>query len=302
MKRLGRLLSPDLTLNSLLKLSGIPLDQVLVFRHRPNEPTLNLVFDRLVSERPDLFDCYQSNHGARTESALKRAKYVASFIRHEAKRALFVGLYEVASSRSLSPDEIMQRPAHQELMRMGMTGIKAIEGRDSILEFELPLAEWHREWRGRLIIRWPGLERSWYRWADRNEFAVEAIARESLFSRGMPPWDEIVLDWNELGLLPATWQASLSQWRGIYLITDKSDGRQYVGSAYGAQNLLQRWTEYSRSGHGGNRLLRTRDPRDFRYSIIQRVSPDLDETSVIRIENSWKQRLGTRAPAGLNEN
>jgi hypothetical protein len=183
-----------------------------------------------------------------------------------------------------------------------MVGIKSTDERDSVLQFDLPLTEWHAEWRGRLIIRWPGLERSWYRWADRNEFAVEALAEESVLVTPVPPWDQLVVGWKELGILPVGWCAALKQWRGIYLIIDQSDGKQYVGSAYGAENLLQRWLAYSRSGHGGNKHLRARDPANFRFSILQRLAPDLDEATVVAVEKTWKERLGTRAPAGLNEN
>jgi hypothetical protein len=124
-----------------------------------------------------------------------------------------------------------------------MTGFKATDGRDSVIEFDLRLTDWHADWRERLIISWPPPDRAWYRWADRNEFVVEAITEESVPSPAVPPWDELVVDWPELPLLPAAWRAALSQWRGIYLIIDQSDGKQYVGSAYGAENILQRWTD-----------------------------------------------------------
>ncbi len=291
-----------LTFNGLIDQSGIPLNRVLVFRHRPNEPALNNVFSWLVAERPDLFDCYQSNHGSRTESSLARASYVASFIRHTPGTALFVGFYEVASSRRISVEACMERPLHRELMSLGMRGIVATEGRETLLEFSMPLTDWHKEWRGRLIINWPGLERSWYRWADRNEFAIEAIAQESLFAPVLPPWEDLVVDWHQLAILPSSWFTALGQWRGIYVIIDQSDGKQYVGSACGAENILQRWREYARSGHGGNKLLRGRDPRNFRFAILQRLSPDMSEAETVRIEAGWKRRLRTQAPAGLNEN
>lgn len=295
-------LSPPLTLNELVRLSGIDARDVLVFRHRPAEPRLNRIFNWLVAERADLFDCYQSNHGPRTEAALARARYVAAFIRHTPGTALFVGFYEVASSRRIGVEECMNRPLHRELMSLGMTGIKATEGRDSVTEFAMPMTDWHVEWRGRLIIRWPGLERSWYRWADRNEFVIEAITAESLLVQAMPPWDELSIEWSDLSLLPSSWCAALSQWRGIYLIIDQSDGKQYVGSAYGSENILQRWRGYVRSGHGGNKLLRERNPAAFQFSILQRVSPDMPDVDVIRIEGTWKDRLRTRSPHGLNEN
>ena len=290
-----------LTFNLLLERSGIAANEVLVFRHRPYEPALNRVFDQIVSERRDLFESYQDTHGARTESALKRAKYVASFIRSRPGTAIFIGLYSVDSFRPLTEDEYLARPKHQELIALGMSGVKSIEGRDHVLEFSLGRLDWHRDWQERLIIKWPGLERSWYRWADRNEFEIEAIAAESCLNRRMPSWDEISIEWHELKLLPDGWKAALKEWRGIYLITDQADGKKYVGSAYGQENILQRWLEYARSGHGGNKHLRNREPSTFRFAILQRVSPDMDDAEVIRLERTWKVRLDTLSPDGLNE-
>lgn len=274
----------------------------MVFRHRPYEPRLNAVFDRLVNERHDLFDCYQSCHAPKTEAALGRADYAASFIRYTPGTALFVGLYEVAAQREITLAECLARPLHRELMELGMSGDFSARNRDTITEFALPLTDWHREWRGKLLIRWPGLERSWYRWADRNIFPIEAIALTNLLEGPLPRWQELVLSHAELSLLSPRLAGALGQWRGVYLITDEADGKQYVGSASGADNLLQRWRDYARSGHGGNKLLRKRTPATFRFSILQVTAHDLPTDDVIAIEQSWKLRLRTAAPHGLNEN
>lgn len=77
---------------------------------------------------------------------------------------------------------------------------------------------------------------------------------------------------------------------------------QYVGSAYGNENIMQRWKEYARTGHGGNKGLKARNPENFRFSILQRTSPDLPDTDVIALEGTWKDRLRSRVPFGLNEN
>jgi hypothetical protein len=103
-------------------------------------------------------------------------------------------------------------------------------------------------------------------------------------------------------VLPTRWRSVLSQWRGIYYIFDPTIWMGYVGSAYGKDNLLGRWLEYAASGHGGNILLRKRDPKAFQFTILQRVSPDMDGDDVIRLEGAWKERLHTRAPLGLNDN
>lgn len=56
------------------------------------------------------------------------------------------------------------------------------------------------------------------------------------------------------------------------------------------------------SGHGGNVHLLERDPENFFFSILDRVSPDMDWEDVIALESTWKERLHTRWPEGLNDN
>jgi hypothetical protein len=129
-----------------------------------------------------------------------------------------------------------------------------------------------------------------------------AILEDSALAAAMPDWTEIALTWAELAVLPTRWRAALSRWRGIYYIFDVSDGKGYVGAAYGESNLLDRWQNYAARGHGGNAQLRQRDPANFRFTILQRVSPDMDAGDVIRLEGSWKERLHTRQPYGLNDN
>ena len=159
----------------------------------------------------------------------------------------------------------------------------------------------HKEWKGKLIVSWPGKELSWWRWADRNEFKVHAITENSILVRDMPKWDRLVLNWNELEVLPKKWCQTLSQWRGIYFILDTSDGKAYVGAAYGKDNLLGRWRSYARSGHGGNTKLLKRKPERFLFSILQIVAHDTDPEEVQSLESGWKDRLHTR-DFGLNDN
>jgi hypothetical protein len=114
--------------------------------------------------------------------------------------------------------------------------------------------------------------------------------------------ENLNLSWEELADLPKSWEDAIRQWRAIYYIFDTSMQKGYVGSAGGVDNLLGRWRNYASSGHGGNVLLRNRDPMNFRFTILQRVSPDMDNDDVIRLENTLKLRLHARAPFGLNDN
>jgi hypothetical protein len=294
-----------MNLNDLLRGKGIDPRQVIVFRHRPHEPELNRVLPWLAAQKPDVFNAYQQTQGARPEAAMKKLSgsgYVASFIGHEPGKAVFIGLYSIGAFKRLTREEYWAVPAYIEMKDHGMLGFTEADGRTHILWFDLPLTDLYADWKGKLIIGWPPPELSWWRRAHRNEFPVLAILEDSHLDVAMPPWDEMILTWKELRVLPTTWKSALSQWRGVYFIFDLDSSKGYVGSAYGEDNLYGRWLDYAATGHGGNLLLRKRDPQHFRFSILQRVSPDLEAADVIRLESSSKDRLHTRQPHGLNDN
>ena len=289
-------------LNDLLLAKSIDPQGVLVLRHRPTEPKLNKVLPWLAAEKPDVFNAYQQTQGEKLEKAMLGAAYVATLIGREPGKALFIALYSIGASRPLTREEYWQVPAYVEMKAFGMKGFTAEDVRSSVLWFDLVATDLYASWKGKLIVGWPPPERVWWRRAHRNEMPVLAILQDSALDSTMPQWDEITLNWDELGVLPTRWKSALSQWRGIYYIFDVFDGKGYVGSAYGESNLLGRWLNYAASGHGGNALLRKRDPRHFRFTILQRVSPDMDPNDVIRLEGTWKERLHTRPPYGLNDN
>jgi hypothetical protein len=294
-----------MNLNDLLLKEDIDPRQVLVFRHRPHESKLNKVLPWLAAERPEVFNAYQQTQGKKLEKvmgAMEGVGYVASFIGHEPGKALFIGLYSIGTSKPLSQKQYWQVPAYIEMKAFGMKGFSNEDPRITVRWFDLKLTDFYSFWKGKLIVSWPGLERSWWRRAHRNKIPVLAVLEDSALDTVMPEWDNIILTWEELQVLPVRWKTAISQWRGIYYIFDTSDGKGYVGSAYGANNLIGRWQNYAASGHGGNRLLRQRDSRNFQFSILQRVSPDMDANEVIQLESSWKVRLHTRKPLGLNDN
>ena len=294
-----------MNLNDLLKGKGIDPQHVLVLRHRPNEPELNKILPWLAAEKPDVFNAYQQTQGERVERAMQAMKgigYVASFLGREPGKALFVGLYSIGESKPLSREEFWQVPEYIELRAFGMRGFADERATASVLWFNLVLNDFYAHWKGKLIVSWPPPERSWWRRAHRNEMPVVAVLEDSALDAALPEWDDIDFTWQQLQILPTRLKFKLSEWRGIYYIFDAYDRKGYVGSAYGESNLLGRWLHYAARGDGGNKLLRQRDPRNFRFTILQRVSPDLDARDVVRLEGSWKQRLHTRAPDGLNDN
>ena len=291
-------------LNDLLRAGNINPEQTLVLRHVPREARFREVVNLVAGERPDLFTMYQSYQSEAVERSMLNlvGGWLVSFVRYSPGRAIFVGVYTINGHTIEDADGYRSHPENVELSRLGVDDFLPTDDRPTVRHFDLRPIPHLGDWNGKLVIGWPPPERSWYRRAHQNIMPILAIREESFFAGAMKTWDEVDFTWAELALLPTRWRAALEQWRGVYLIWDSSDGRSYVGSAYGSTNILGRWSSYAATGHGGNKLLRARDPRNFRFTILQRVSPDLDDAEVIRLENTWKARLHSRAPHGLNEN
>jgi hypothetical protein len=283
-------------LNDLLREISVDPMTTLVMRHRPKEPELRRVLKWLAVSQPDAYNAYQQTQRPKVEKQMLRASHVASFIAHGADRALFVGVYENRGNKLTSLAERLRIAGHSELPKYGHPNKEKL-----CLCFDLVITQHLLDWSGKLIVRWPPPEIAWTRWCSKNKFRVLAIHEESLLSPAMPDWRDLVLTWNELQIMPPKWREALSQWRGIYFILDISDGKGYVGSACGSANIRGRWQNYAKVSHGGNKLLKERKSENLRFSILERVSPDMPPDQVIELESSWKRRLQTREH-GLNEN
>ena len=103
--------------------------------------------------------------------------------------------------------------------------------------------------------------------------------------------------------IPLAWQERLKEAKGIYLLTFP-EGQQYVGSASGDQGFWQRWSDYARTGHGGNRILirENLDARNADVSNLEVTGSSLTKQEIIEREMIWQTKLGSRAKGSLRNN
>ena len=116
------------------------------------------------------------------------------------------------------------------------------------------------------------------------------------------------LSWNELSVVIDTtpWKTALSNQKGIYLITDSSNGKKYVGSATGNQMIWGRWKSYIENGLGGNKDLKglsfNHIKKHFSYSILEIYKAATDDEEILDREQWWKEVLLSRGKFGYNRN
>lgn len=106
------------------------------------------------------------------------------------------------------------------------------------------------------------------------------------------------------------WKAALENIRGVYLITDKSNGKRYVGSAYGDSGIWARWASYVGTGHGWNdeltKLIKVEGleyaREHFKIALLEYRSMKTDDNTIIERENYWKEVFMSRGQFGYNKN
>jgi len=143
---------------------------------------------------------------------------------------------------------------------------------------------------------------------------VLELLREPYAGRSFLGFESVNLSFGELETIvrrgSREWQAPLSSVKGVYLITDTTTGKRYVGSAYGGGGIWARWCEYIASGHGGNVELRAlvRDPtleyfrRAFRFALLETRPIGVSDELIVSRESYWKDVLFSRGLDGLNRN
>ncbi len=184
--------------------------------------------------------------------------------------------------------------------------------------YEVELTNQFESLIGRLVVdfyRYQGLRgRAFLLESFIDYFSVSEILQKPYEGEDFPGYDNIRIDFSALELIVKNqkidWRVALENVKGIYLIVDKSNGKKYVGSAYGDNGIWSRWSTYILTGHGYNDELVdliTKNGLDyarknFHFAILELRSMKTDDDTIINRESFWKEVLLTRGNFGYNKN
>lgn len=122
-----------------------------------------------------------------------------------------------------------------------------------------------------------------------------------------PGYNNVCLSYHALKRIldegKSDWLSALKNQKAVFVLTDNATGKQFVGSATGANGmLLKRWKAYLKNGHGGNMQLKTLIKKkkmkyikeNFQFSIIEEFDVNVEDQHIIEREVFWKTALRTR--------
>lgn len=169
---------------------------------------------------------------------------------------------------------------------------------------------------GRLKIRFtrPGRNRAIKLENYFEQMSISELLKEPYTGERFPGYEKISHDFGALEAIfkndRPDWKAALANVKGVYLIVDKSNGKKYIGSAYGEVGVWARWKCYMETGHGRNDELTALiarkgmdyAKRNFRISLLEYHPAKTDDELILEREGYWKEALLSRGQFGYNKN
>lgn len=290
-----------ITIQELLRDRGVDFDakKVKLVRHdglRTPRIQGNIIYDGTLYEmyRYD----YQKFIDFQNEQKIgnfKNVDYIVSFISEEGTKARLIGVYRNLGIKNIIDDD------------------GAIFDFQEIKDFSCL--------KDRIVIEWGKGARSWIQnW----ETAKEVIRiDEGLNNRTIPlftRYEDVLLSFADLKNIiesnDSEWKSVLEACNCVYLILDKSNGKQYVGVTYKNSQegqkggIWNRWAEYVHTkGHGNDKTLKEKCENNpyyaelnFQWSILEVLPINVIPTVAIDRETLYKKKLGTRENDNYNNN
>lgn len=184
--------------------------------------------------------------------------------------------------------------------------------------YRVELDEMFKPFIGRLIVdfhRYQGLRGRNFIFENYiNDMTVAEITELPYSGEPFPGYDNVNISFSSLEVIfrnqKSDWHTALENVKGIYLITDRKNGKKYVGAAYGDSGIWSRWADYACSGTGCNDELVEMIKQNgvdyarkhFNFSILELFPMKASNEFIIARESYWKNILLTRGEFGYNKN
>lgn len=193
-----------------------------------------------------------------------------------------------------------------------LTTIKEVEKELNVtngINYEGREIEKYRCYFGRVILKHHKTYQSQGRYFKeiQDELEIVEILPSVFDGESFPGYDNVRLSFQQLETIitrkKSDWIGALQNQKAVYLITDKSNGKLYVGSATSDNGmLLDRWTSYIKNGHGGNKcliaLIKEKGfdyiKNNFQYSILENYNAKTDDNVILQREQWWKETLKSK--------
>jgi hypothetical protein len=265
----------------------LSLHDVRLIRHKDKRATRGRSPYELWRDNRPQFEIYQSSQDIANRKKFT-APYWAVFIVNLNDETMFGGIYSVKYRGLLEHD----RPTPHIEGRIEKAGTCDV--------YDLTLIDAISDLIGKLFIDWGPGALAWVQYADRNDKPVTEIRR--MFQEDdFPGFLNFIQPLSKLDSLPMNWITALQSARGVYLLTCPKTMEQYVGSATGNEGFWLRWQDYIQTGHGGNVALKSREPSDYQFSILEVAGTSASTDDIRAMEGRWQRKLQSK-DMGLNRN
>lgn len=276
-------------------------NRVKLIRHKDNRSEIIVngksisgytLYDIYKHDR-NTFLCYQ---GEQSKPVFDNVDYIVAFLGEGSKEARFIGVYKNNGKLKI-PDT--KNKSH-------IYNLTEVAGFDILKE--------------KVIINWGDATICWHQYYS-NTKEVIRIEKGMTDANGIPyfkSYNDVNLNYNQLKYIiekePEDWKVALQAVNCIYMIIDKNNGKQYVGSTYGKEGkktsgIWSRWSAYVQTGgHGGNIELEElliengkQYANNFSWIILETLPLRITDKEAILRENLYKEKFLTRK-FGYNKN
>ena len=278
----------ELTLKDLLEKSSIDLSRVKLIRHALSNPDCKRSYDH------GYFDLYNSHQKIKFSEI---GDYWIVFKSESGTTAILYNVYRVTG----------KTPDNEYIFEEGCTE----HAEEGCAIYSLEPVEEFNEYIGRLVIEWKNA-RGWYQKKLDKKIIAITYSKNGL-AQSFNNYDDFVLSFGELSEIihnqTDDWYKALSSVNAVYIITDTTNNKQYIGSSWNIKDgLWDRWKIYIDTHDGGNvefkEILKSNPEqyRKFNFAILQVLPKNVSKTTAESAETKWKKKLNTYYPLGYNKN